>query len=628
MNNKPSMICVCALITLSILPISTGFTMDTMGNKSLHEEPVSAIGFNSEALIEYPLIEHIVFQTPDISQGMISMEECANILAENKPVIPCYQKNYVFPAGSSLAIQIDPVDPVILNYPDVVLPASPILPAPGYSLIPGSYDTDMTYPPERFTYDIKGGIVEGEHKTILTVYLYPLQYQAGKLVFVNEYEIQIDQTAPIQPLFTGDAYDLLVVTPEAWITELEPFIQHKESHGVTTKVVSLNEIYTGHYFSSRGRDDAEKIKYFIKDALENWGTLYVLLVGGRIPGVQESWFTPVRYAHIARPLTGSNEVEHQYVSDLYFADIYDGMYNFSSWDTDGNNVFSEWENGFGKKLQDDMDLYPDVYLGRWACRNKLELKWILEKTIQYENSRGSNTLVLVGGDNFEPDGFEGEIVGDKTAEYLPGYATEKIYASQMDVTASAIKEAVNANAAFIHLHGHASPMSWSTHKPENFDVWEKGIDIFDLPFFFNTEYPIAVIGGCHTAMFNVSMTIHPWAPPVPEGLGWWLARKYQGGAIATLGYSAFPVATPGESGDLDGDGINDPDCIESGYGYMQLEFFKAYGVQGYQYLGECWQYAVSSYIDHFKIPYLRYHLNTLQGFVILGDPSLKIAGYP
>jgi len=627
MNNKTSTIFVCALVTLSILPIGVGLTTETIEKNSLHEEPMSTVKPNSECIIDYPLIDHIAFQPPDIYQGIISIEECANILVEDKPVIPCYQKNYVFPAGSSLAIHIFPVDPVTLNYPDVVLPASPILPAPGYPLIPGSYDEDITYPQERFTYDIKGGLVKGEHETVLTVYLYPLRYQAGELLFTNEYEIQIYQTASSSPLFTGDAYDLLVVTPEAWIKEIEPFTQHKESYGIKTKVVALNEIYDGQYFTPIGRDDAEKIKYFIKDALENWGIKYVLLVGGRIPGIQESWFTPVRYAHIARPLSGSSEVEHQYVSDLYFADIYDGTYNFSSWDTDGNNVFSEWENGFGKRLQDEMDLYPDVYLGRWACRNKLELKWILEKTMQYENSRGSNTLVLVGGDNFEPDGFEGEIVGDKTASYLPGYVTEKVYASQMDVTAPAIKEALNTNAAFIHLHGHASPMSWSTHKPDNFDKWEKGVDVFDLPFFFNTEYPIAVIGGCHTAMFNVSLTIHPWAPPVPEGIGWWFARKYHGGAIATLGYTAFPVATPGESGDLDGDGINDPDCTESGYGYMQLEFFKAYGVQGYQYLGECWQYAVSSYIDNFKVPYLRHHLNTLQGFVILGDPSLKIAGY-
>jgi hypothetical protein len=130
-------------------------------------------------------------------------------------------------------------------------------------------------------------------------------------------------------------------------------------------------------------------------------------------------------------------------------------------------------------------------------------------------------------------------------------------------------------------------------------------------------------------MFNVSLTIHPWANwyPAPEGLSWWFARKYNGGGIASLGYTAFPVGSPGESGDLDGDGLNEPDCIESGYGYIQLNLFYAYGIEGLHYLGECWGYSVSKYTENFKYPLKRWHLHTLQSFVLLGDPSLKIGGY-
>ena len=130
-------------------------------------------------------------------------------------------------------------------------------------------------------------------------------------------------------------------------------------------------------------------------------------------------------------------------------------------------------------------------------------------------------------------------------------------------------------------------------------------------------------------MFNVSLTIHAWTGglPAPEGISWWFARKYNGGGIASLGYTAFPVATPGDEGDLDGDGVNELDEIESGYGFMQLEFFRAYGVLGQQYLGECWGSAVSSYTDHYKIPYERWHIHTIQSFVLLGDPSLRIGGY-
>jgi hypothetical protein len=123
------------------------------------------------------------------------------------------------------------------------------------------------------------------------------------------------------------------------------------------------------------------------------------------------------------------------------------------------------------------------------------------------------------------------------------------------------------------------------------------------------------------------MTIYSWSGPSFRGLSDWLIVKLRGGAIATLGYTCFPVATPGENGDIDGDGINEPDCVESGYGYMQLRFFYAYGEEDMQYLGDCWSFAVANYTDHFKIPYERAHLHTIHGFVLLGDPSLKIGGY-
>ncbi|RLF48287.1 MAG: hypothetical protein DRN29_00005, partial [Thermoplasmata archaeon] len=360
-----------------------------------------------------------------------------------------------------------------------------------------------------------------------------------------------------------------------------------------------------------------------KDAIEEWGIKYVMLVGGRKPGIKEEWLMPVRYVHVTWPETGY--VETRYISDLYFADIYDANYSFSSWDTDSNGIFSEWRKM--SKLKDEIDLYPDVYVGRLACRNKAELQIMIDKIISYENGEASKKVVLVGGDTFEPEGIEGEIVCDKALEYLQGYEAAKVYASQTDLNPRNIRNALGDGAAFMMLHGHGSPIRWNTCKPDEFDKRERGLWIFDIPFFFNEEYPITIFGGCHTAMFNISLTVFKWAPPAPECLSWWFARKYNGGGIASFGYTAFPVGTPGESGDLDGNGINEPDCVESGYGYMQLGLFEAYGVEGKEYLGECWGYAVSRYVEHFKIPYERWHLHTIQSFVLLGDPSLKIGGY-
>ena len=58
---------------------------------------------------------------------------------------------------------------------------------------------------------------------------------------------------------------------------------------------------------------------------------------------------------------------------------------------------------------------------------------------------------------------------------------------------------------------------------------------------------------------------------------------------------------------------------------MENNFFYAHGVEGLTYLGECWGYAEDTYID--TIWALYPDIWTIQGFVLFGDPSLKIGGY-
>ncbi len=595
--------------------------------------------FNAIATFNSPVVNekdssmdmeiHINLGEPEFIENegemLIHFDGCSQIISPEKPIIPSYKKTFIFPVGTRVSVQVKPVE--IKNAGNLNLKSSYIPAPPGYETKISSYKGDISYPERWYHFKTMGGIKNGKHVVIAQLILYPVKYDKGEVLYASEFSIKMNIDTTHAPLFTADEYDLLIVCPNkykygrAWYNELLPLVEHKEGHGIRTKLVSLDQAISGTYFPVQGRDDAEKLKYFIKEAIEQWGIKYVMLVGGRKPGIKEDWLVPVRYSYVYWA------DEPRYTSDLYFADIYDANYSFSSWDTDGNGIYSEWKS-FGL-LEDELDLYPDVYVGRLPARNIIELKTMINKIIEYENNVASNKIVLVGGDNFEQEGIEGEIVCDKTAEYLNGYEAEKVYASQTDVNPENIKNALGSGAAFMHFHGHGSPISWSTHKPDGFDKWEKGLDVLDLPFFFNEEYPIVVLGGCHTAMFNISLTNFPWTHgfPSPADISSWFVKKIKGGAIANLGYTCFPVATPGEEGDIDGDGINEPDCMESGYGYMQLNFFYAYGVEGLQHLGECWEYAVGKYVEHFKYPYQRWHLHTIQGFVLLGDPSLKIGGY-
>ncbi|HER45211.1 MAG TPA: hypothetical protein ENO12_00160, partial [Thermoplasmatales archaeon] len=123
-------------------------------------------------------------------------------------------------------------------------------------------------------------------------------------------------------------YDLLVIAPKKYADALHPLIIHKNQVGVRTHLVTLDDVY--HQMFWQGRDNQEKIKYFIKIAKEEWGITYVLLVG-------DFRTIPVRYVYNADNNTGWDEP--CFISELYYADLYDKNHNFSSWDTDNNGVY-------------------------------------------------------------------------------------------------------------------------------------------------------------------------------------------------------------------------------------------------------------------------------------------------
>ena len=74
-------------------------------------------------------------------------------------------------------------------------------------------------------------------------------------------------------------FDLLIIAPKHFIRYIQPLAIHKEKYGLKTKIVDIEDVYFEMFW--KGRDEAEKVKYFIKQAIEEWGIKYVLLFGGR-----------------------------------------------------------------------------------------------------------------------------------------------------------------------------------------------------------------------------------------------------------------------------------------------------------------------------------------------------------
>ena len=240
-----------------------------------------------------------------------------------------------------------------------------------------------------------------------------------QLQFISHITVNVTYTEPLEPLLTNPSiYDLLILTPQSFLRSLEPLVAHKEAKGIKTQLVSLEEVNERMFWF--GRDQQEKIKYYIKHAIEYWGVTHVLLVGGRNKQTLE-WHVPVRYSHVV-PCEEQEYAEQSFLSDLYYADIYDSVGGFSSWDSNNNDIFAEWNETY----QEEMDLYPDVYLGRLACRNNYEVKVMVNKIIHYEEDPCDESwftnFLLVAGDSYDDVNHfnEGELISELSIEYMPG----------------------------------------------------------------------------------------------------------------------------------------------------------------------------------------------------------------
>jgi len=434
---------------------------------------------------------------------------------------------------------------------------------------------------------------------------------------------------------TKEEFDLLIIAPEKFSSSIQPLIEHKNLHGVKTFLKTTEEIYI-HF---EGRDKAEQIKYFIKDAIEQWNISYVLLVGGR-RGQLFRMYIPGRHSNV-----DDGFMHKQFLSDLYFADIYTEENEFNNWDSNNNSIYSEWYED-DVTPTDAMDLIPDVAVGRLPCRNKAEVTSIVQKIIDYEtNSYGekwTKKALLIGGDTNpgigDPFPYEGEADCNYTQQFLTGFNVTKLFVSDGTLTDyNDFIESFNTGHAFVLFHGHGLQNSLFTHTAEG-----EQIKVFHRKYISQLQnhhmYPIMVVGCCETTEFDVGifnfLTIfqnlkqHHYFRNfkyecVPEVLSWDLMKKPDKGTIAHIGSSSTAW---GSEGDANHDDI--PDSVQNGYTTgLCIEFSKIIGEEEIDILGDVYNAAITKVVENHSAAEDRIQCKCVQTFNLIGDPSLKIGGY-
>ena len=498
------------------------------------------------------------------------------------------------------------------------------------------YNADELFPTKVVSFHTGGGLSKGVHKTFLSLRVNPTRYNPSNnsIHFVDNVTVTIHYKEPDYSFLEEiDEYDLLIISPESFVSSLQRLVDYKEFHGIETRLYSVKEIEN----KVDGFDRQEKIKYFIKRELENFGIDSVLLVGG-IEGQSTRWSLPVRYSHVLIREGTQELLEPKFISDLYYADIYDSEGNFSSWDTNDNNVFGEYDGG----VVDEMDLYPDVLVGRLPCRNTREVNSIVDKIIAYEtntkNSDWFNNLILISGDHWDDENHisEGVLIMEEAARILDDFNSVELFATEENTLLSRdIRKAMNQGAGFAYFCGHGSSSVWGIHYPPDASGWAPSLTRLKLLPFYKTrnmnflrngdKLPVTLVGGCNNGQFDVSffnslqqgkirLSSHCWA--------WHLTIQKRGGSIATIANTGLGTHA---MDDNDNNGVND--YLEVLDGWLELKFFELYQYDDLDVVGQTQQEAMTQYLHSFLGAGDEMDVKMVQQWQLFGDPTLKIGGY-
>jgi len=369
---------------------------------------------------------------PSEKQGYLSLQLTdVNTFQTNpgEPRVPKIVHTFELPFGATdIQVHLTPQSITTISIDKEVQPASALLPltleyvsSAVQSEVKDKdiYTMTTPYPGEWYTTTVSCGLnSDYERVTFVNVHYYPIRYipSSSTLLVAESADIMVTYKEAEKVFFLQTASsDLVIIAPESFSQALQPLIDHKNDKGISTFLKTTEDIYQEY----PGDDKPAQIKNFIKDAIETQGITYVLLVGGlknvyfakpRDDSNQGSsaWYVPVRYTNLRDnpkfPLKAESTIfDPGVISDLYYADIYREAGVFSNWDVNGDGIVAAWgipgiENDTG------IDMYPDVALGRLACRGIDEVNTLVSKIITYETSAyGSEwfkKMIVISGDGF------------------------------------------------------------------------------------------------------------------------------------------------------------------------------------------------------------------------------------
>ncbi len=386
---------------------------------------------------------------------------------EGTPFLPGLSYTFVIPQGNTVnRIEVDVLETQELDGRFDLLPVRYIPLSIGSSVpvveTPGVYCSDDPFPTSPVV-SLKNGNRTGFRISSFSFVPFVYHPLSGRLTVITEARLTLhyDHDSAVRTLalssrqiaMASAGLESIVANPSmllnwapevdsgtdgpAWVviadqslqSFLAPLVAHREAATGPSSFVSLDWIYSNY----TGNDTQEQIRNYLKDAFANDGLVYALIVG--------NFGETTRISYLQ---AGSSTLLS--TVDLYYSDL---DYN---WDGNYNGQYGE--------IDDGIDYYSDIYVGRFSSDLSGDIEVMVEKTITYETGAPLGdwrTTALFAGAGLWPDvGYWGSFVCDSLAKRLPsGWTVHKLYENESGHPNNQI-ELINEGVSYMTPQGHGS----------------------------------------------------------------------------------------------------------------------------------------------------------------------------
>ncbi|MGB2840902.1 MAG: C25 family cysteine peptidase [Halobacteriota archaeon] len=397
----PAIFIVALVILISTLP----FSPLVSANVGLNNETVINIEFNTSDLSFH------TFENYDI----VRLKGCQLKRDVGEPALPMKSIFLVIPPKARITdLEILSSEKIAIEGEYGILPAQPPVPVstltyqnePKFAIQNASlYSSPNIYPGEIFRYTGEGNL---RGHRIVSITIFPVQYAPAekRLIFHKNITLRINYTTP-QLITSGlavteksrfdsivkrlvsnhddvnrfayqknpapsksalspyDEVKYVIITNESLKDAFQPLADWKTMKGVPAKIVTVSWINAGY----PGNDTQARIRNFIRDAYMTWSTEWVLLGG-------DTDVIPCRgaygYVNGSAASPAGEWWDYNIPADLYYACLN------GNWNADNNSIYGE--------VCDDVDLLPDVFIGRAPVNTIAEVQTFVNKTLRYEKN--------------------------------------------------------------------------------------------------------------------------------------------------------------------------------------------------------------------------------------------------